>query len=117
MNKNDWKLLFILLVIILILFIIFFSNQTKALKAHVYYENDLILELDLNINNTYTVKGNLGDVLIEVKDKKIKVLEETSNYHLCSKQGYISKVGESIICLPNRIIISLPNDSVDTEVQ
>ena len=46
-----------------------------------------------------------------VKNKKIKVLKEDSPLHLCSKQGYISKSYESIICLPNKIVIKLENNS------
>ena len=52
-----------------------------------------------------------NDVRIKVKNKKIKVLKEDSPLHLCSKQGYISKSYESIICLPNKIVIKLENNS------
>ena len=39
------------------------------------------------------------------------MLKEDSPLHLCSKQGYISKSYESIICLPNKIVIKLENNS------
>lgn len=115
MNKNDIKLIIIVLVII----IIFFSLslfQKKASIANVYYANDLILEIDLSINKTYEVEGDNGKVVIEVLDNQIRVVEENSPYHLCSKQGFISNSGQSIICLPNKIIIELPNNELDTEV-
>ena len=37
----------------------------------------------------------------------IRVIEENSPRHLCSKQGYIKDSMESIICLPNRIVIEI----------
>ena len=118
MNKNDLKLITIVLIIIVILFLIYFLTNEKSNKALVYHGNNLILTIDLSIDKEYIVKGDNGDVVIKVSDNKIKVEEENSPYHLCSKQGYISNTNESIICLPNRIIIELPkDDSIETEVK
>lgn len=114
MNKKDLILIFII-VLIASVFIIF-NSKKQANIAYVYHDNDLILTIDLSKDNTYTVNGDNGEVVIEVSNKKIRVNEENSPYHLCSKQGYISKQGESIICLPNKIIIQLPNKDIDTEV-
>ena len=44
---------------------------------------------------------------------KVKVLEENSPKHLCSKQGFIENTHESIICLPNKIIIKIEDNSLD----
>jgi len=115
MNKKDFVLIFIVLFISLI-FIIYYKIQEPANIAYVYYNNDIVLTIDLNVDNRYSVIGDNGNVNIEVKDKKIRVIEENSPYHLCSKQGFISKKGESIICLPNKIIIKLPDGDIDTEV-
>lgn len=118
MNKNDFKMILIVILVIGILFLVYFFNKEEANKALVYYGSDLILTIDLNIDKEYIVQGDNGDVVIKVKNKKIKVEDENSPYHLCSKQGYISNSGESIVCLPNKIIIELPsNDGIDTEVK
>lgn len=115
MNRNDIKLIIIILVITIILFSLSLF-QKKASIANVYHENDLILEIDLSINKTYEVDGDNGKVVIEVLNKQIRVIAENSPYHLCSKQGFISNSGQSIVCLPNKIIIELPNTELDTEV-
>lgn len=116
MNKNDIKLIIIVLIIIISLFLIYLLNTNKANKAYVYYENELILTIDLNNDKTYEVDGELGKVKIEVLNRQIRVVEENSPRHLCSKQGFISNSGQSIICLPNKIIIELPNNEIDAEV-
>lgn len=117
MNKNDFKMILIVTLVICVLFIIYFFNKEEANTALVYHGSDLILTIDLNIDNKYVVQGDNGEVVIIVSNKKIKVENENSPYHLCSKQGYISKTGESIVCLPNKIIIELPNNDIDTEVK
>lgn len=118
MNKNDIKLIIIILIIVVICFIFYFMNNKQANKALVYYESDVILEIDLSKNDTYEVMGENGKVIIEVNNNQIRVKEENSPYHLCQKQGYISNTNETLICLPNKIIIELPGeDNIDTEVK
>lgn len=117
MNKNDIKLIIVLLVIILISFILYFVTKKDAIKAYVYYKDELIQEIDLSIDNTYQVTGENGEVVIEVKDNKIRVIKENSPYHLCSKQGFIDNSNQSLICLPNKIVITISGEEVDTVVR
>lgn len=118
MNKNDFKLIVIILTITFLLFIYYFANKQPANQALVYHNSELILTIDLSIDATYEVMGDNGPVIIRVLKNQIKVEQENSPYHLCSKQGYISEANETIICLPNRIIIELPKDNtLDTEVK
>ena len=116
MNKNDWILIGTILILSGALFLIYFLNKSTANIAYVYHANDLIMTIDLTIDKQYEVNGDNGIVKIEVVDNKIRVIEENSPRHLCSKQGVISNSGQSIICLPNKIIIELPNEDIDVEV-
>ena len=74
MNKNDLKLVGVLLIIISIFFIIINITKKEGKTAVVYYEDKEILKIDLNTNKEYTVKGYLGDVVLEVKNKKMASL-------------------------------------------
>ena len=117
MNKFDITLCIILLLIGSIAYLL--KPNDKGAEAIVYYENDIVLNIDLSdtTKREYTVNGYNGDVLIETVDGKVRVKEEISPKHLCSKQGYISKKGESIICLPNKVVIEIENDDVDAVVR
>ena len=92
-------------------------NKKQGKLAYVYHDNKLLKKVDLNINKTYTFEGDKGEVIVTVKNKKIKVDKETSEYHFCSKMGYISKPHETIICLPNKIVIEIGGNEVDTVVR
>lgn len=118
LNKFD-IILIISLICISFIFIIINKLNSKAGKfANVYYDNKLVKKIDLSINKTYNVKGYNGNVKIVVKNNKIKVEKEKSPLHLCSKQGYISKSYESIICLPNKIVIEIDSkENIDTVVK
>ena len=111
MNKSDIKLVVILLVVIAGIFI--FINVTKedGSVAEVYYEDKKILTIDLSIDKEYIVDGELGDVVLEVKDKKIRVKSENSPMNICSKEGFIGDSSRTLICLPNKIIVKIVGES------
>lgn len=113
MNKNDLRLIIILCVISICCIFIFKIFSKKGGNALVYYDGDLIKTINLNVDSDYIVSGFNGDVLINVKDGKIKVLDENSPLHLCSKQGYVGSNYESIVCLPNKIVINISDDSIE----
>lgn len=117
MNKNDLKLIVIVLIIGLSLIIYSKLTSNTSKQALVYYENNLIKTINLTIDETYLVDGFNGIVEIEVKDNKIRVITETSPYNLCSKQGFISETHEVIICLPNKIFIELDSNEYDAVVR
>ncbi len=74
-------------------------------SATVYYNDKELLNIPLNKDAKYTVAGYLGDVVIEVNNKRIRVAEEISPLNYCSIQGWVSKTNVPIVCLPNKIMI------------
>lgn len=110
MNKNDLKLIIIILAIaIIVFFMIAIIDKESNKQALVYYDNNLVLVIDLTNKEEkeYIVEGYNGPVKIITNNGKIKVEEEDSPLHLCSKQGFIEKSYETIVCLPNKIIIKI----------
>lgn len=122
MNKSDWKLVISLALAIIVSFALLFlvKNNNTSKKALVYYENELVLEIDLSLKgeHEYHVSGYNGDILIKTNDNKIKVEEENSPNHICSKQGYIDSSYEVLVCLPNKVVIKIEdNKEIDTVVK
>jgi len=75
--------------------------------------SDVIVEINgktaytfaLDKDRTFPVPGPCGDTVIEIKDKKVRVSEAHCPNRLCEKQGWVVK--GVIVCLPNRIVISV----------
>ncbi|MDO4377318.1 MAG: NusG domain II-containing protein [bacterium] len=106
MNKNDIILILTVSLITILLFVIPTRNSNYA---YVYYDGTKIKEISLDKDDKYIVQGYNGNIVIEVKNKKIRVVEENSNNHLCSKQGFTNSI--PIVCLPNKIVIDFSNDN------
>jgi len=115
LNKSDITLFLIIIAIFITSsFFLFFGSKEAGTKALVHKNGEVILEIDLTKEEaTYELEGELGKIIVSAGNGKIKVLEETSPYNLCSKQGYISKTYETIICLPNKVSIEIVADIED----
>lgn len=121
MNKNDLKLVGLILIVIIVIFgLLFIFKNNNSKNALVYYENDLVLTIDLSLKgeHTYKVMGYNGEMLIKTQDNKIKVEEENSPLHLCSKQGWIENSYDVIVCLPNKVVVKIEDqEEIDTVVK
>lgn len=125
MNKADKIFLCIVIVGSILSYVPFLIQQNdakdKKKEVVVEYQNKEVLRKDLSENATYTLKGTLGEVIIEIQDQAVRVEKETSPYHLCSIQGWVKQAYQPIICLPNEMIIQIEaNDEaaqVDTVIQ
>ncbi len=59
-------------------------------------------------DRTETIRGAEGlDNVLEIRNGKARVKEAGCPDRLCVRQGTISKEGESIVCLPNRVVITV----------
>lgn len=118
MNKNDKILIITIFSISVMMITISIICKQEGGQALIYHNHQVVQTVDLNIDHIYQVEGDLGIVKVEVKDQKIRVIEENSPYHLCSKQGYISSSNETIICMPNRIMIEIiGKNNIDAQVK
>lgn len=63
---------------------------------------------DKNNHETFTLYPKKGQYnIIEVKDGRIRVKEDNSPDQIAVKTGWISKPGQTSICLPHKVIISI----------
>ena len=71
----------------------------------------VVRELALNRDQSLVVAGRLGETEIEVRDGRVRVVRSPGPYKICIKRGWISRPGEALICLPNRITVEIPGEA------
>lgn len=71
------------------------------------------IQLTSGLEDVYELKTTYGYNKIEIHDGKIGIAEADCSDEVCVYQGYISKVGDQIVCLPHRLIITIEGN--DTE--
>jgi len=61
----------------------------------------------LDAEATVRVPGPLGATVVEIADGAVRVISSPCPEKICIKTGRISKPGQWIACLPNRVFISI----------
>ena len=63
------------------------------------------------------VETNLGKNIIEIVDNKIGMYEADCADKICYVPEYITKSGETIVCLPHRVVIEVKGEIPDKDQQ
>ncbi len=121
LTKGD-KILIVTVIIINILALWFVRNAAfnygeKYISIQVNGEEIKKITFDKNmVGKQIPIKTEYGYNLIEIGDEKVRVVEADCPDKLDVKQGYISRVGEVIVCLPNKLVIEIKGEAVETEI-
>ena len=115
-NKHDIIVYIISFVLIVCLLVVSNAITNKAkgkvLYAIVTIEGKQRFKLDMNEDTELVLKPEkysslLGEMIIEIKDKRVRVKKEESPLHYCSMQGWVDSVARPIVCLPNAVIVTV----------
>lgn len=111
------------LVIIFVLFVASFStlflltSHTPGAEAQVRVNGKVIKTFDLKKNQTWTYRAADGDYnKIQVKNREIAVVAANCKDQIDVKRGFISKVGETIVCLPHQLVIEVMSGQTNQQV-
>jgi hypothetical protein len=69
--------------------------------------------LSLDKAGEIKIKTTSGYCLMQVEGRRVRIKAADCPKNLCMAQGWISAAGESIICLPHRVIVAIEPVSGD----
>jgi len=94
------------------------SNIVES-KATISVSGSTVKSLRLVENGIFEFEFAGKKGYVEVFNKKIRMLEmdkATCPEGICSERGWIESSSENIVCLPNRIIVTLGNSNSDVDI-
>ncbi|MGN0370743.1 MAG: NusG domain II-containing protein [Butyrivibrio sp.] len=106
-HKFDFLLGAVVLLAALCLFLVFRNTQKPGGVVRIKQDNKIVGEYSLAEDGEYPITSFYGSNLLVIKDGECYMAQSSCNDHLCEKMGHISKVGETIICLPNEVFITV----------
>ena len=115
---------------ILVLIIILLSLSSMALiRRQAFSDKEKYISIQVNgkevkkiifdtklIGTTIPIETEYGYNLIEIGEEQVRVIEADCPDEIDVKQGYISRIGETIVCLPNRMVVEIKGIAKDTEI-
>lgn len=105
MRKGDIALI-IIAVISLALWLI---PKTDGSTVIILVDGELFDEISLAEDTEITVENEYGKNTVTVKNGEVYVIDADCPDKLCEKDK-ISKNGESIVCLPNRLSVTIETE-------
>lgn len=111
-KRNDFFLTGVLLVVPLCL--LFYQNTIGAKAGAVVVilqDGEEIGRYPLREETELLIEGNHGENLLIIQDGKAFMKEADCPDGLCVKQKAISRQGESLICLPHRLVVTVEGAS------
>ena len=112
MKKKDFSvkdiiILSAFLIIAGIIILLFMDKRSDGKRAVVFVDNSRTLEFSLDEDAEYTIDGAGGFNKLVITNGCAYIEEADCLDKICVKQGRISKTGESIICLPHKVIVEI----------
>lgn len=102
MKKWDVVIIVVLIIISLIpegVTFIINDNKYNNLYVEVYSEEI-----------SFTIDNELGENVIKIDKGQVKIIDADCPDQICVKAHAISKLGESIICLPHKLVVKITGE-------
>lgn len=107
-TKGDVVLLIILIVAAFFSWFLFMPGRsTENAVVVISVDKEVYGEYPLNEDKGIQVRNGAETNYVEIKDGKVRVIQASCHNQDCVHQRAISKENESIICLPNKVIVTI----------
>ncbi|RKI37184.1 NusG domain II-containing protein [bacterium D16-51] len=108
MKRNDILLIAgIFLAALLVFGAIRLSGTKGGDIVEIEADGTAIKTLPLNTDTSYTIKTKSGINILEIKNGSANITEADCPDKLCVHQKAISRQGETLVCLPHKVIVSI----------
>ena len=111
-HRMDFILIAVVMLIALISAVIVYLTHNKGDMAVIKVDGNIVSELSLSDNTTITIEGYQGGSnTVSIIDGKAYVSEADCPDEICVKTGGISRAGETIVCLPHRVVVEIKSSN------
>ena len=118
-KKLDIVIIMVLLVLSFtpeIIFGIKYSKKPDLVYASITVAGKEYKNIPLTGNNKeeeFVVETKYGTNKVVIKGESVAILEADCPDQVCMKPGFISKPGQSLVCLPHKLMIEIVGESDD----
>ena len=93
-----------------------FSGSSTGDLVVVKVNGEIYGKYSLSKERTITVNRNGHMNKITIKGGKVQVSKSSCKNQICVKQGSISTTHQSIVCIPNRVVVSIEGKDGEYDV-
>ncbi len=112
-TKGDLIILIFLILLTLASFSICFFLPKSGEWVIIEIHNKPQARLRLKENQYYTITGVKGKTEIEIKNQCVRIIDSCCPHKICVHTGWISRPGQIIACVPNKVLIYISGSADD----
>lgn len=106
--KNDILLITSLLLAALLAWGLLRLTRVRGAEAIVTVDGETVATLPLSMDATLDVGAGEGfSNVVEVSGGRVRVSDADCPDRLCVRMGWISRDGESVVCLPHKLVVTV----------
>ena len=113
MRKNDIILIAILLLCSAAGFLLFNALKTEGDIAVVLIDGEESASYSLSVNTEVVIETESGRNILVIKDGEAYVKDADCPDGICVSHRPVSKVGETIVCLPHSLVIKIDSRTAE----
>lgn len=110
MKKKDVILISVIFGIALISFGILKFIQKDGKEVVVTVDGEKVYTASLEKDQVYDIPIRNGKNVMEIKDGKVRMKQADCPDQICKNHTEIEKSGETIVCLPHKIVIEISSE-------
>lgn len=115
-KRNDILLVTFILVAGIVLTLLIYRTKGMGNYVTVKVDGKIVCEKLLNEDLILEIEGYQGGKnIVRIKDGAAYVENADCPDELCVKTGKVSHKGETIVCLPHRVVVEIDNKTVHDE--
>ena len=117
--RNDVILAVVIVLIAAAGLLLFVMNKEEGSTVSVKFDGKEIASYSLSENIEIPIKTGENDEFINVltiKDGKASISEADCPDKICVETRAMSYVGETIVCLPHKLVIEITNENTDGDL-
>lgn len=91
-------------------------NRPVGAFARVSVDGRIIADYALSRDLETVIEGYGGSLKLVIKDGSVDVTDSTCPDKICVRHRPVTRTGESIICMPNRVVVEIISDDGAPEI-
>lgn len=115
-KKGDLIIVLSLLLLSCLIFVGIKAFSSNGNYVEIEQNGKIIAQLDINEDTSFDiVSGDKTTNTVVIKDSAVTVINADCPDKICQKHAPISKTGESIVCLPNKVFVTIKGDKTEID--
>ncbi len=116
MKRGDLGLIAVLLIGVIVLIAFLWNGDENEYSgttfAKITVDGELYKTLELTAElQELEIRTDRGYNLIRIQEHAVQILDADCPDQLCVHMGAVRKVGERVVCLPNRVLVEVVGES------